>query len=56
MWHSLGSNAPVCVPQTASESPEVGEHFGYLYALLDKELGVLLYSQICLIPWTFAAE
>jgi hypothetical protein len=56
MWHSLGSNAPVRAYQTASESPEAGEHFVYLYALLDRELGVLLYSQICLIPWTFAAE
>jgi hypothetical protein len=56
MLHNLGSNAPVRACQTASESPQAEEHFVYLYALLDKELGVLLYSQICLIPWTFAAE
>jgi hypothetical protein len=45
MLHNLGSNAPVRAYQTASESPEAGAHSGHLYALQDKELGMLQYSQ-----------
>jgi hypothetical protein len=55
MWQSLGSNAPMPAYQTAFESSKAGAHSGYLYALLYKELGVLLYSQLCLLPWTCAA-